>query len=34
MLLEKHKWNKSLAAKELNISRTTLYEKIKKHGIA
>lgn len=33
MLLEKHKWNKSLVAKELNISRTTLYEKIKKHGI-
>ncbi|MGD2088582.1 MAG: sigma 54-interacting transcriptional regulator [Candidatus Aminicenantes bacterium] len=34
MLLEKFKWNKSLVAKELNISRTTLYEKLKKHGIA
>jgi transcriptional regulator with PAS, ATPase and Fis domain len=33
MLLEKHKWNKSLVAKELNISRTTLYEKLKKHGL-
>jgi len=33
MLLEKHRWNKSLAAKELNISRTTLYEKLKKHGL-
>ncbi|MCP5052086.1 MAG: FHA domain-containing protein [bacterium] len=32
-LLEKHKWNKSLVAKELNLSRTTLYEKLKKHGI-
>ncbi len=34
MLLEKYKWNKRLVAKELNISRTTLYEKLKKHGIA
>lgn len=33
MLLEKYKWNKSLVAKDLNISRTTLYEKLKKHGI-
>jgi DNA-binding NtrC family response regulator len=33
MLLEKHRWNKSLVAKELNISRTTLYEKLKKHGL-
>jgi two-component system NtrC family response regulator len=33
VLLEKHKWNKSLVAKELNISRTTLYEKLKKHGL-
>jgi len=32
-LMEKYKWNKSLVAKELNISRTTLYEKIKKYGI-
>ncbi len=32
-LLEKHKWNKSLVAKELNFSRTTLYEKLKKHGL-
>ena len=31
-LLEKHKWNKSLVAKEMNISRTSLYEKLKKHG--
>jgi transcriptional regulator with PAS, ATPase and Fis domain len=33
MLLEKYKWNKSLVAKELGISRTTLYEKLKKYGI-
>jgi transcriptional regulator with PAS, ATPase and Fis domain len=33
MLLEKYKWNKSLVAKDLGISRTTLYEKLKKHGI-
>ncbi|MFC2140993.1 sigma 54-interacting transcriptional regulator [Acidobacteriota bacterium] len=33
MLLGKHKWNKSLVAKDLKISRTTLYEKLKKHGI-
>jgi DNA-binding NtrC family response regulator len=32
-LLDKHKWNKSLVAKELNLSRTTLYEKLKKYGI-
>ncbi len=32
-LLEKHRWNKSLVAKELNISRTALYEKLKKLGI-
>ncbi|MCP4154419.1 MAG: sigma 54-dependent Fis family transcriptional regulator [bacterium] len=33
MLLKRHKWNKSLVAKELNFSRTTLYEKLKKYGI-
>jgi two-component system, NtrC family, response regulator len=33
VLLEKHKWNKSLVAKELNVSRTTLYEKLKKHEL-
>ncbi len=33
MLLEKHKWNKSLVAKALNYSRTTLYEKLKKYNI-
>jgi two-component system, NtrC family, response regulator len=33
MLLEKHKWNKSLVAKDLNISRTSLYEKLKKHNL-
>lgn len=33
-LLEKHKWNKTLVAKELNISRTALYEKLKKFDIS
>jgi len=33
-LLKKHKWNKSLVAKDLNISRTTLYEKLKKYDIS
>lgn len=32
-LLEKHKWNKTLAAKEMGISRTALYDKIKKYKI-
>ncbi len=32
-LLEKHKWNKSLVAKDMNLSRTTLYEKLKKHDL-
>jgi transcriptional regulator with PAS, ATPase and Fis domain len=32
-LLDKHKWNKSMVAQELNLSRTTLYEKLKKYGI-
>jgi len=31
--LVKHNGNKAAAAKELNISRTTLYEKIKKYGV-
>ncbi len=34
MLLEKHRWNKSAAAKELGIGRTTLWRKIKQLGIA
>ncbi|MCP4221440.1 MAG: sigma 54-dependent Fis family transcriptional regulator [bacterium] len=33
MLLERYKWNKTQVAKELNYSRTTLYEKLKKYGI-
>ncbi len=33
MLLEKHKWNRSSAAKELGIGRTTLWRKIKQLGI-
>lgn len=32
-MLEKHKWNKTLAAKEMGISRTALYDKIKKYKI-
>jgi transcriptional regulator of acetoin/glycerol metabolism len=32
-LLEKHRWNKSRTAKELNITRTTLYKKMEKYGI-
>jgi len=32
-LLEKYRWNKSQVAKELNISRTALYKKIKKLNI-
>ncbi len=32
-VLDKHKGNLSKAAKELNISRTTLYLKIEKHGL-
>ena len=32
-VLEKHKGNLTQTAKELNISRTTLYLKIEKHGI-
>jgi two-component system NtrC family response regulator len=32
-LMNQYKWNKSLAAKALNISRPSLYEKLKKHGI-
>jgi transcriptional regulator with PAS, ATPase and Fis domain len=33
MLMEKHKWNKTRVAKELNISRTALYEKLKKYKL-
>ncbi len=33
MLLEKYKWNKTSVAKELKISRTALYEKLKKYKI-
>lgn len=32
-LLEKHKWNKTQVSNELNISRPTLYEKLKKYNI-
>lgn len=32
-ILEKHKWNKSAAAKELGIGRTTLWRKMKKAGL-
>jgi len=32
-LLEKNHWNKSLVAKEMKISRTALYKKIKKLNI-
>lgn len=33
MLLEKHQWNRTLVAKELRIGRTTLWRKLKKHGL-
>ncbi len=33
VLLEKHKWNKTAVADELNIGRTTLWRKLKKAGI-
>jgi transcriptional regulator with PAS, ATPase and Fis domain len=32
-LLKTHKWNKTIVAKKMNISRTALYEKIKKYQI-
>lgn len=32
-LLEKHKWNKSKVAKDLNIGRTTLWRRMKRYGI-
>lgn len=32
-LLEKHKWNKTLVAKEMDISRTALYQKLIKFSI-
>ena len=32
-LLEKHRWNKTQVSNELNISRPTLYEKLKKYNI-
>jgi transcriptional regulator with GAF, ATPase, and Fis domain len=32
--LDASKWNKSVAAKKLSMSRTTLWRKMKKHGIA
>jgi len=33
VLLRKHHGNKSFVAKEMNIARTTLYRKMRKHGI-
>jgi two-component system NtrC family response regulator len=33
MVLDKNKWNKTLAAKEMGISRTALYDKIRKYKI-
>ena len=33
-LLDKHRWNKTLVAKELNIGRTTLWRKLKQYGLA
>ncbi len=33
-VLEKHKWNKSKVAKELNMGRTTLWRKMKQLGIS
>jgi len=32
-LLEKHQWNRTLVAKELRIGRTTLWRKLKSHGL-
>jgi len=32
--LEKHRWKKGPAAKELSLSRTTLWRKMKQHGLA
>ncbi len=32
-LLNKHKWNKTLVAADMKISRTALYDKLKKYGI-
>lgn len=32
-LLEKHHWNRTSVAKELGIGRTTLWRKLKKHGL-
>ncbi|MGD8780227.1 MAG: sigma 54-interacting transcriptional regulator [Ignavibacteria bacterium] len=33
VMLEKHKWNRTTLAKELGIGRTTLWRKLKKHGL-
>ncbi len=33
-VLEKHNWNKGLAAGEMNINRSTLWRKMKKYGIS
>ncbi len=33
-LLNEHKWNKTLVASSLGISRTALYEKLRKYGIS
>ena len=32
-ILEKNRWNKALAAKELGIGRTTLWRKLKKYSL-
>lgn len=32
-LLEKHRWNKTLVAREMNISRTALYQKLEKYNL-
>jgi transcriptional regulator of acetoin/glycerol metabolism len=32
-LLKKHKWNKTLVAKDMGISRTALYQKLIKYSI-
>lgn len=33
LALERHRWNRDLAAKALGMGRTTLWRKMKKHGL-